>query len=299
MSLVVVGSVALDSVEVPSESRVEVLGGSSTFFSVIASMLTEVKLVGVVGDDFPEAHIDFLKSRGIDMEGLERVEGKTFRWGGRYSADFSVRETLFTHLNVFEHFSPRLPTNYQEAPYVFLANIHPSLQLQVLDQIKAPKFVACDTMNLWINTELETLMETLKRVDLLFINDEEARLLSGSKDLLKAEAHIRSMGPKVVVIKKGEHGLLMAGEDLLVSLPAFPTRHVLDPTGAGDAFAGGFMGIISQKDCFNEETLRLAAAMGAVAGSFNVEGFGHDRFRTLTAKDLENRLEEFRSIMKF
>jgi len=300
MSIVVVGSVALDSVETPHGKVQNALGGSATYFSVSASFFTnDVKLVAVIGEDFPNEHIEFLKSRGIDLEGLEQVKGKTFRWAGRYGANLSGAETLATELNVFESFSPKIPDSYKSAEYVFLANINPELQLDVLRQMKNAKLIVCDTMNLWIAERKEKLLETIKHVDILIINDAEARQLTGEQKVDMAARKILEYGPSRVVVKKGEHGAITLTDKTYFSSPAYPLKRVLDPTGAGDTFAGGFMGYLASTDDVSEQNIRKAIVYGTVMASFNVEDFSLNRQRILTREEIESRFSEIKAITEF
>jgi sugar/nucleoside kinase (ribokinase family) len=299
MSLLVVGSVALDSVETPFGHREEVLGGSATFFSTSASFFTGVKLVAVVGDDFPPQHVDFLKSRGVDLEGLTRETGKTFRWKGKYGFQLNEAQTLDTQLNVFQQFAPKLPEAYRSAEYVFLGNIHPSLQAQVLTQVKGPKLVAADTMNLWINTTLPELKKTLAKVNLLFVNDGEARQLAGEHNIVKAAKAIQAMGPERVVIKRGEYGALLFEKDHVFSCPAFPLAEVFDPTGAGDTFAGGFMGRVAATRRLDAATLRQAMVLGTVMASFTVEKFSLERLRDVTPQEISERFTALKRLTHF
>ena len=262
MSLLVVGSVAFDTVETHAGRREDVLGGSATFFSTAASFFTPVRLVAVVGEDFPEQHVHELQARGVDTAGLQRQPGKTFRWEGRYD-DLNEATTLDTQLNVFEHFKPELPAGFESSDYVFLANIDPVLQGQVLDQIRAPRLVALDTMNFWIEDVIPgkraALEAVVSRVDLLFVNDKEAELLSGEENVVKAAQRIREMGPSTVVIKRGEFGALMFSDDGIFAVPAMPLEQVIDPTGAGDSFAGGFMGFLAASGRVDPDGIRRAA----------------------------------------
>ena len=299
MSLLVVGSVALDSVETPFGKQEEVLGGSATFFSTAASFFSPVQLVAVVGEDFPEEHVKFLHARGVHLEGLTREKGRTFRWKGKYGFQLNEAQTLDTQLNVFQTFSPKLPEAYKSAPYVFLGNIHPELQSQVLDQVKAPRLVAADTMNFWIQGSREALLKTLKRVDLLFVNDGELRQLSGEHNLLKAARAVLSMGPARVVIKRGEYGALLFEREHIFACPAFPLEDVFDPTGAGDTFAGGFMGTLATSASDETNTLRRAMVMGSVMASFTVERFSLDRLRTLTRPEIHKRFSDFKRLTHF
>jgi sugar/nucleoside kinase (ribokinase family) len=300
MSILVVGSVAYDNLETPSGRRDDILGGAATHFSAAASFFTTVHLVGVVGGDFESAHIEFLRGRGIDLAGLKIIrDGKTFRWSGHYLNDLNQAETLETHLGVFATFDPELNDHHRERPYLFLANIHPALQLKVLDQMTAPRLRAMDTMNLWINTERATLQKVIERVDLIFVNDGEARLLTGEKNVTKAARKIMGWGPKYVVVKRGEHGALLFAGDQVFAAPALPLAHVVDPTGAGDTFAGGFLGCVAREGKFDEAVLRRAVVCGSVMASFQVEDFGLDRLRRLTHTEIDGRFAAFRDLSFF
>jgi sugar/nucleoside kinase (ribokinase family) len=297
--LVVVGSVALDSVEANGTVHDDVLGGSASFFSTAASYFTPVKLVAVVGEDMPEQHLKFLASRGVDLTGLERARGKTFRWKGRYSDDLASRTTLDTQLNVFADFKPRLPDAWREGEFLFLGNIHPSLQLDVLTQVKKPRIVAMDTMNFWIEGEPAALAKVLERVDLIVINDEEARLLSKEHNLPRAARAIRAMGPKTVIVKRGESGALLFHEHGVFAAPAYPLERVLDPTGAGDTFAGGFMGYLAKVRDIGPQAVRRAMFYGSVMASFCVEDYSLDRLRALSEGEIEGRYRAFRDLTHF
>ncbi|XXF81361.1 PfkB family carbohydrate kinase [Myxococcaceae bacterium GXIMD 01537] len=300
MSLLVVGSVALDSVETPFGMKEDVLGGSATFFSTSASFFTPSKVVAVVGEDFPQAHLDFLQGRGIDLAGVTREAGRTFRWKGKYGWQLNEAQTLDTQLNVFQSFSPKLPESYRSAEYVFLGNIHPELQAQVLDQVKGPRLVAADTMNFWINGSREALLKTLKRVDLLFVNDAEARQLAGEHNVVKAARCILSMGPSRVVIKRGEYGAILFEKEHIFACPAFPLADVFDPTGAGDTFAGGFMGMLATSQGNHEHgVLRRAMVMGSVMASFTVEKFSLERLRDVTQAEIHARYADFKRLTHF
>jgi sugar/nucleoside kinase (ribokinase family) len=299
MSLLVVGSVALDSVETPFGLKEDVLGGSATYFSTSASFFTPVKVVAVVGEDFPQSHLDFLASRGVDLEGVTREKGRTFRWKGRYGWQLNEAETLDTQLNVFQSFSPRLPERYRDSQFVFLGNIHPELQSQVLDQVKGPKLVAADTMNFWITGSRPALLKTLKRVDLLFINDAEARQLSGEHNIVRAARAILGMGPTRVAIKRGEYGALLFDREHIFACPALPLAEVFDPTGAGDTFAGGFMGTLATSGSTDPQVLRRAMVMGSVMASFTVEKFSLERLREVNRKDIHVRFGEFKRLTHF
>jgi len=300
MSLLVVGSVALDSVETPFGQKEDVLGGSATYFSTSASFFTPARIVAVVGEDFDEAHLSFLKGRGIDLEGLTRVPGRTFRWKGRYGYELNEAKTLDTQLNVFQTFSPELPAAYRDTPYVFLGNIHPELQSRVVDQVRSPKLVAADTMNFWIQGSREALLKTLQRVNLLFVNDSEARQLAGEHNVVKAARAILGMGPQRVVIKRGEYGALLFDKDHIFACPAFPLAEVFDPTGAGDTFAGGFMGALATATSEVDSTvLRRAMVMGSVMASFTVEKFSLERLREVTHPEIRARFAEFKKLTHF
>jgi sugar/nucleoside kinase (ribokinase family) len=297
--LVVVGSVALDSVEIKGKMHDDLLGGSASFFSTAASYFTPVKLVAVIGDDFPRQHLDFLRSRGVDLGGLEHKPGKTFRWKGRYSEDLGARTTLDTQLNVFADFKPKLPDAWRDAEFLFLGNIHPSLQLDVLEQVKKPRLVAMDTMNFWIEGEPQALAKVLERVDLVVLNDEEARLLSKEHNLPRAARAIRGMGPKTVIVKRGESGALLFHEHGVFAAPAYPLEEVVDPTGAGDTFAGGFMGYLSRVRDLGPQAVRRAMFYGSVMASFLVEDFSLDRLRALGDGEIEGRYRAFRDLTHF
>lgn len=297
MALLVVGSLALDSVRTPFGERSDVLGGSSVYFSYSASFFTTVAMVGVVGEDFPESHVDLLKKRGIDTSGVTRQEGSTFRWSGLYEYDLNEAKTLETHLNVFERFRPALTEEHRDVDAVFLANIDPDLQMDVLRQVRRPQLVAADTMNLWISTKRRTLQELCRRIDILFLNDSEARQFAEVPNLIKAGRSIQSMGPKHVIIKKGEHGVLMFSGPHVFSAPAYPLEDVFDPTGAGDTFAGGVVGYLNgQGNKLDEKSLRQALHQGTVMASFTVEDFSLDRLRTLRHTDIRARLKSLREM---
>jgi sugar/nucleoside kinase (ribokinase family) len=300
MSLLVVGSVAFDALETPFGKVDRTLGGAATYFSLAASFFTEVRLVAVVGDDFSEKDSRVLHGRSIDLAGLERAPGKTFFWAGRYNANLNARVTLATELNVFADFKPKLPASYANSRYVFLANIDPVLQRSVLQQIRRPpRLVALDTMNYWIERTPAELRKTLKRAQVLVINDDEVRQLAGEYNLLRAAAKIFKMGPQTLVIKRGEHGAMMIHRRFLFSVPAFPLEDVQDPTGAGDSFAGGFMGYLASVGCFDHHSLRRAMFYGSVLGSFTVEKFGVERLGTLTRREIESRARSFSKLTGF
>lgn len=299
MSLLVVGSVALDSVETPFGKADDVLGGSANFFSAAASVMSPVQVVGVVGDDYPIADLDFLRERGVDLAGVETAPGTSFRWGGKYSYDLNNRDTLFTDLGVFADFKPRIPESFRDARIVFLGNIAPSLQLDVLDQIHAPELVAADTMNFWIEGDREELLKVLARVNLLLINDAEARQIADESNLLKAARWIQERGPATVVVKKGEHGAILFNGGSVFFVPGYPLEEIFDPTGAGDAFAGGFLGYLAQAGHLDDQHLRRAMVFGSAMGSFAVEAFSVDRFRDLTRSEVGQRVREFREMTAF
>ncbi|WP_305045734.1 PfkB family carbohydrate kinase [Geoalkalibacter sp.] len=299
MSILVVGSVAFDSVETPFGKADEVLGGSATYFSTSASFFTEVDLVAVVGEDFPAEHVRFLEGRNINLAGLQTAPGATFRWKGRYEYDLNEAHTLETRLNVFESFRPKLPAGFEDARYVFLANIDPELQLEVLRQVKKPKLVACDTMNFWIGGKREALKKTLAHVDLLIINDAETRQLAEEPNLVKAARIIRDLGPRTLVVKRGEYGVIMFRDDSIFAAPAYPLEAVFDPTGAGDTFAGGFMGYLAATDDLSETNVRQAIVFGSVMASFTVERFSLERLKTLENEEIRTRFRRFKQLTHF
>lgn len=300
MPLLVVGSVAFDSVETPTESRERVLGGSAVFFSYAASYFAPVRLVGVVGEDWPAEHTKLLADRKIDMSGLQVVNGaKTFFWKGKYLPNMNDRETLEVQLNVFGEFNPVLPEPFKRSDFVFLANGVPAVQMKVLDQVVGPKLVVADTMDLWIREHHTELMKLFKRLDGLVLNDSEAKLLTGEENLVKAGREVLKLGPKFVVIKKGEHGAMFFSEHETYVLPAYPTEQVVDPTGAGDSFAGGMMGYLAAKNDFSAKTLKEALAYGILVASFNVEDFSLERMKTIGLPDLELRMERYRKMLNF
>ncbi|MEI7435900.1 MAG: PfkB family carbohydrate kinase [bacterium] len=297
VSLVIVGSIGLDTVATPLERREEVLGGSVSFACAAASFFCKTGMVGVVGDDFPAAYAALYGHFGIDLSGLQRVPGKTFRWEGEYANDMNDRRTLRTELNVFAEFAPTLPASYRSSPFLFLANISPDLQTHVLGEMTAPKFVAADTMDLWINTARPALERVIRSVHMLTLNDSEARMLSGEHNLVKAAACVRAMGPTYLVIKKGEHGAMLFGPGGVFIVPAFPLESVLDPTGAGDTFAGGMMGALAALGRTDEAAMRLAMVYGSVVASFGVERFSLDRLAALTRGEIEARTAAFRKMI--
>ncbi len=302
MSLLVVGSIALDTIETPFGRADMVAGGSAVYISVAASYFTApIRLVGVVGGDFPKSEIEFLESRGVDMAGLQTIKGgKTFHWSGRYHYDLNERDTLDTQLNVFETFNPVIPESYTKSRYVLLGNIDPVLQRNVIESMdKKPELVICDTMNFWIEGKRSELLETLKKVDVIIVNDSEARLLSAEPNLVKAARMIMKMGPRIVIIKKGEHGALLFTGDTIFSAPAFPLELIYDPTGAGDAFAGGFIGHLARTEDLCDENLKRAVIYGSVLASFSVAKFGIEGLKELSDIEILGRYRDFIGLSRF
>ena len=301
MSLLVVGSLALDTIETPFGKAKETLGGSAVYISTAASYFASpVRLVGVVGGDFPKSAITFLEERNIELEGLQTIQnGKTFRWSGKYHYDLNMRDTLFTQLNVFEKFDPKIPEVYKKSKYVCLGNIDPILQRKVLEQIEKPKLIVGDTMNFWIEGKREELMKTMKHFDVLIINESEARLLTQEPNLIRAGKKVIGMGPKILIIKKGEHGALLITDSTIFSAPAYPMEDIYDPTGAGDTFAGGFIGWLEKSDDISDENLKKAVVYGSAMASFCVEKFGVDGLRELTYLKIQDRFRSFRDLVKF
>jgi len=299
MALLAVGSIALDSVETPHGSVEDVLGGSATYFSYAASFFTPVRLVGVVGEDFPPEHRELLAARKIDLAGLETVPGQTFRWRGSYEGAMNAANTLEVRLNVFGAFQPKIPEAFRDSKFVFLGNASPRLQKLVLEQLDAPVLAVNDTMNFYIENERDGLVELLGRVDGLVINDAEAVQLTGSHNLVAAGRQILGYGPKFVVIKKGEHGAMLMDRHTVFCLPAYPLERVVDPTGAGDSFAGGMMGYLAQQGKTDSDTLRRALAYGTVVASFNVQGFSLTSFQCIEREDIDERFAEFEKMMRF
>ncbi len=299
MSLVIVGSLAFDTIQTPWGRRERIVGGSGTYCSLAASFFTRPKVVGVVGEDFPPAVIRLFKARGIDIEGLEIRPGKTFHWEGRYGYDPNQRETIRTDVNVYEGYRPELPESYREAEIVFLANIDPDLQEGILAQVRRPKLVAMDTMNHWIRSKLKSIRRVLKKVDILFANDEEIRMLTGETNLIRAGRKILTSGPRLVVTKKGEHGALVFSRRFVFGVLANPCEDVVDPTGAGDSFAGGFLGYLDKKKSFSPLDIRRAAVYGSALASFAIEDFGIGRFKKLRPREIEARFRRFRKLVSF
>jgi sugar/nucleoside kinase (ribokinase family) len=299
MSILCVGSIALDSVETPFGRAERVLGGSAVYFAAAATLFNPVQVVGVVGEDYPLDRLQFLADREADLSGIEQRKGESFFWAGRYHYDLNTRDTLETRLGVFADFQPKIPESFRSARVVFLGNIDPALQHDVLDQVDAPEVVACDTMNFWIEGSREALLSLLGRVRILMVNDEEVRQLSGEPNLLKAARWVRERGPEIVIVKKGEHGAILFADHWLFFVPGFPLEEVFDPTGAGDAFAGGFMGYLGQVETLTPEHLRRAMVYGSVLGSYAVERFSVDRLVDLPLDDIVRRVAEFREITAF
>ncbi len=298
-AILAVGSVAFDSIKTPFGEASRVVGGAATYFSIAASFFTDIRMVGVVGEDFQDDAMRVFAGRRIDLDGLQRVPGETFRWKGEYSFDLNNRETIYTHLNVFENFRPVIPDSYRATPLVFLGNIHPSLQLEVLDQVSAPRLVVADTMNYWIEGTPNELSKVIERVDMLLINDSEVRELSGEPNLVKASRIIRDMGPKTLVIKRGEYGVLMTRDDGFFAAPAMPLEDVLDPTGAGDTFAGGFLGYLASSGDLSDGSLVRAIVSGSTLASFAVEDFGLDRLLRLEKDEVRERFGQFKRLTHF
>jgi sugar/nucleoside kinase (ribokinase family) len=298
-AVLVVGTLAFDSIETPQGNADEALGGSATYFSYAASFFTRPRLVGVVGEDFPDSFRSILAERHIDTRGLVTERGKTFRWKGRYHQDMNTRDTLEVHLNVFGTFDPVVPDAFRDSTHVFLANGHPRIQARVLDQIAKPTLVMADTMDLWISTERDALLKLLPRLDGLVLNDSEASLLTDLTNMVKAGHEVRKMGPKFVIIKRGEYGAMLFSDDGVFVIPAYPILHVVDPTGAGDSFAGGLMGYLASDQTPPPGRLRRAMAYGTVVASLTVEGFGLERLRRASREDIDHRLETYRHMLAF
>jgi sugar/nucleoside kinase (ribokinase family) len=304
LSILVVGSVGLDNVETPYGKRQRTLGGACTYFATAASLYERVSIVGVVGADFPQEHLDFLRTRNIDLRGLQVVDGETFFWAGRYGADLNDAETLDTQLNVFADFCPTIPDALRDSEYVFLANIDPELQMQVLEQMRAPRLCALDSMNYWISSKREALLRAISMVDIVFLNESETRLLSGESNIFRAARWVLERGPKLAVVKKGANGAMLLSRgattpESLFIMPAYPLERIIDPTGAGDTFAAGFMGYMARERSLSLETARRAAVHGAVVASFTVEDFSIDRLRTLTQAHIRARYDEIRQLTHF
>ncbi len=292
MSLLVVGTLAFDSIETVHDRRDDALGGSAVYFSISSSHFTPVRLVGVVGNDFGDAYLEDLRRRGVDTAGVEIADGKTFRWAGRYEADWNTRTTLDTQLNVLADFDPKVPADHCDSDFVFLANASPAVQRKALEQVKQPRFVVADTMNFWIESALDELHQLLRKVDGVVLNDEEARMLSGEDNLIRAAHKVRELGPRYVILKKGEHGAFLLGDDVHFALPAYPVTQVVDPTGAGDSFAGGFMGYLASAQNLEARTLKRAMLYGTVTASYCVQGFSTEDCGGRTRADVESRFNE-------
>jgi sugar/nucleoside kinase (ribokinase family) len=299
MSILVVGTVAFDSIETPSGSAERVLGGSASYFAMAASFFAPVRIVGVIGKDFPQDYLDLFTRRGIDLQGLKKETGDTFHWRGRYHEDLNVRDTVELHLNVLTGFVPRLPESYRDADYVFLGNIDPEMQLEVLNQLRCFHLVACDTMDHWINGSMPALRKVLGKIETLVINDSEARLLSGENNIVRAARSILKMGPKTVLIKRGEYGVLQFSDASVFAVPAYPLEEVFDPTGAGDSFAGGFFGHLARSGDSGQGGLRRAIVYGSVVASFTVEDFGLKRLSALSMTEIEERYRRFVELTDF
>lgn len=293
MKLLVVGSIALDTVETPFGREENILGGSASYFSLAASMFTDVCAVAVVGSDFPEEHLELFRSKGISLDGVNRESGNTFRWEGKYGYDLGEPETLGTHLNVFENFKPSLPENYRDIEYVFLANIDPELQLSVLNQVKKPKLVACDTMNYWIQNKPEALKEVIKNVDVLMLNDSETRILAKEPRITHAARMVLELGPSMLIVKRGEYGAIMFSKEGIFWAPSYPLEEVIDPTGAGDSFAGGFMGYIAGHNISDHSGYKSAVVFGSVIASFTVENFSVRKLAQLKRSEIDKRFTAF------
>ncbi len=299
MGLLVVGSLALDTIITPFDKVEDALGGSATYISIAASYFSgAVRLVGVIGSDFPEKYISVLEDHNVDLEGMKIEQGKTFRWGGKYEYDLNVRDTLFTELNVFESFNPIIPENFRKSKYVCLGNIDPVLQLKVLEQMSDPQFVVCDTMNYWIEGKRDDLLKLLEQVHVLIINDSEARLLANEPNLIKASRMIRNLGPQTLIIKKGEHGAMLFTDDTIFSAPAYPMETIIDPTGAGDTFAGGFTGYLYKTRDLSQNNLKCAVIYGSSMASFCVEKFSTEGIENLSYLKIQDRYREFLNISR-
>ncbi|MFH1768485.1 MAG: PfkB family carbohydrate kinase [Candidatus Omnitrophota bacterium] len=299
MGVLIVGSIALDTIKTPFRKEKEILGGSATYSSISARFFSPVHLVAVVGEDFPKKHINFLRKKGVDLEGLQVEEGKTFRWEGEYGWDFCNPQTIATDLNVFGEFNPSIPRKYQNTPFVFLANIDPALQKSVLNQVKKPKLIACDTMNYWIDNKPKQLLRLLKDIDILLVNESEAKQLTGKNNLMRAGKSLRRLGPKVVMIKKGEHGVLLFSDSHIFATPAYLLETIVDPTGAGDTFAGTVIGYLSQCKKLNQQAIREAVVYGNIMATFTVEDFSVRRLSAVTPADFKQRMKEFRKFTAF
>lgn len=294
MKLLVLGTVALDTVKTPSGKRYDILGGSAAHFALAARFFADVNLVSVIGEDFPGKHLDFLRKKGIDISSIRKQEGKSFRWSGEYKGDLNEAITLNTHLGVLSKFSPKINQGQRKISNIFLANVDPDIQMRLLNCIQPPRLVALDTMNYWINNKRESLFKILKKVDIFLANDAEARAISGEKHLINAAKALKKIGPEIVLIKKGEHGIVAYFENSIFSLPAYPVEKLIDPTGAGDSFAGGFIGYLTKAKKISKNTIKKAIVYGTIIASFNVEGFGTERTSRLTLKEINDRVKKFK-----
>jgi len=299
VSLVIVGSLAFDTIETPETRMEKIVGGSCAYSVLAASYFTEPKIVAVVGDDFPADVLDLFRSRGVDTRGLKVEKGKTFHWEGRYGHDPNQRTTIKTELNVFQDFKPELLPGYRRAEIVFLGNIDPDIQEDIRFQLEKPKLVAMDTINLWINTKRDALLRVLRDVDMFFANDEEVKMLAGENNLITAGKKLLELGPSLMIIKKGEHGALLLGENFVFGTLAFPCENVVDPTGAGDSFGGGFLGYLDKVQSFENKHLRRAVVYGSVLASFTIEKFGIEGLKSLTLEQIEQRFSEFNKLVSF
>ncbi|HOX54422.1 MAG: PfkB family carbohydrate kinase [Candidatus Omnitrophica bacterium] len=299
MKLLALGTVALDTVKTPSGKRCDILGGSATHFALAARFFCDVNLVSVIGEDFPSKHLDFLRKKGVDVSSIRRQPGASFRWSGEYRGDLNAAITLKTILGVLSEFSPRINPGQRKISNVFLANVDPDIQLRLLETIKSPRLVALDTMNYWIDTKRQSLFKILKKSDIFLANDAEARAISGERYLINAAKSLKRLGPEIVLIKKGEHGVIAYFDNTIFSLPAYPVDNLVDPTGAGDSFAGGFIGYLAKAKKINKNTLKKAICYGTIIASFNVEGFGVERTSRLTLKEVNQRVRNFKKLMHF
>lgn len=299
MSLVIVGSVAFDTIETPKSRRERIVGGSCSYSSLAASFFTNPKIVAVVGEDFPSEVIEFFKAKGVDTQGLEIKSGKSFHWEGRYGNDPNIRTTIRTELNVFKDFKPQLLPEYRRADIIFLGNIDPDLQEDILAQAQNPRLTAMDSMNLWIENKPESLLRILKKIDVFFANDEEIKMLAQDLNLIRAGKKLLEHGPSLIVIKKGEHGALLIGKDYVFGVLAYPCEEVVDPTGAGDSYGGGFLGYLDKVQSFTEKDIRKAAVFGSVMASFAIEDFGIERFKSLSIQEIEKRFSDFKKLVSF
>ena len=299
MSLVIVGSLAFDTIETPKERKERIIGGSCSYAALAASYFTNPKIVAVIGEDFPAEIIDLFKQKGIDTRGVTKESGKTFHWEGRYGSDPNQRTTIKTELNVFKDFKPRLPKDYCNPDILFLGNIDPDLQKDILSQAHSPKLVAMDTINLWIENKPDSLLKVLQQVDVFFANDEEVKLIADEVNLIKAGNKLLKKGPSLMIIKKGEHGALLMGKDFVFGTLAYPCENVTDPTGAGDSFGGGFLGYLDKVNSFKEADIRKAAVYGSVMASFTIEDFSIERIKSLGAEEIDSRFNEFKKLVTF